>query len=260
MTTEELSSSMPPRPEGHALATQIGAARGQETARPDVRNTAAGLAGLTFLTIATRSRTGARWAYAGLGSALVGGAAIDMARSTRRSGPTSLRIVEGMQINAAPESVYGLWRDLERWPTFMRHIESIEREGPDRWRWKARLPGLGPIEWTAELTKDDPGRALEWRTLPGGQVDHRGSVTFEPLPAGRGTGVRVELGYEPPAGAVGRVLASLLQPATERIIRGDVKRLKSLLEAGEVPINPTDESKGRSDDSRAHDGNGGENR
>ena len=241
MTTEELSSTYEPRPEGHALATITGRNRGQTAARPEVRDTAAGLAGLTFLTLATRSRTGARWAYAGLGSALVGGAAMDMVRTSRRTAPSSLRIVEGMQVNASPETVYGLWRDLERWPSFMRHIEAIDRAGPDRWKWKARLPGVGEIEWTAELTKDEPGRSLAWRTLSGGVVDHSGSVTFEPLPASRGTGVRVELDYAPPAGAVGRVLASLLQPATERLIRGDVRRLKSMLETGEVPINPTDE-------------------
>jgi uncharacterized membrane protein len=142
-----------------------------------------------------------------------------------------------MQINADAAEVYDLWRDFERWPLFMRHIDSIVREGPQRWRWKVHLPGLGALQWSAEMTEDDPGRRIGWRTLPGAVISHAGSVNFERLPGGRGTGIHVQMSYEPPAGAPGRVLASLLQPAPERLIRSDIRRLKSLLEAGEVAVN-----------------------
>ena len=228
----------PTRPEGSPLDNKPAASRASKhEPRTDLKRIGAGLAGLGLLTLAPRQRSAARWACVGLGGALVGGAVIGWPRSNGKSDPQMLRIAEGLQLTTTAEEAYRLWRDFERWPSFMRHLGKVLPAGPDRWTWAATLPGLPPIEWTSELVRDEPARALAWRTLPGSGVDHSGTVTFRSLASGRGTGVRVELTYELPGGAAGRALAALLQPATERLIRADIRRLKSVLEAGEVPVN-----------------------
>jgi uncharacterized membrane protein len=239
----EASPPPPPAPsfrtEGRPLARPPVKGPAPEDAwpRPDIKKIGAGIAGLTLLALAPRQRSVSRWAYVGVGSALVGGVVIGWARSNGQTARRVLRIAEGLQLSSTPEETYALWRDFERWPTFMTHLERVEPAGAGRWSWRASLAGLPPLEWTSELVQDEPGRALAWRTLPGASVDHAGRVSFRALSSGRGTGVRLELTYEPPAGALGRGLAALLQPATERLIRADVRRLKSVLEAGEVPVN-----------------------
>jgi uncharacterized membrane protein len=46
--------------------------------------------------------------------------------------------------------------------------------------------------------------------------------------------VRVELKYEPPAGAIGAAFAKLFGEEPNQQIKGDLRRLKQVLETGEV--------------------------
>jgi uncharacterized membrane protein len=89
----------------------------------------AGIAGLTLLALAARQRSGGRWACVGLGSALVGGAVLGWARANGHTEPRAARLVEGLQLTSSLEETYALWRDFERWPSFMRHLESVEPAG-----------------------------------------------------------------------------------------------------------------------------------
>ena len=55
------------------------------------------------------------------------------------------------------------------------------------------------------------------------------------LPAGRGTVVRVELQYNPPAGVLGALVAQLWGEEPGQQIEEDLHRFKQLMEAGEIP-------------------------
>jgi uncharacterized membrane protein len=59
-------------------------------------------------------------------------------------------------------------------------------------------------------------------------------VTFQKAPGERGTRVSLVMEYDPPAGAVGRAVAKLFlrEPAVQA--RHDLKRLKMLMETGEI--------------------------
>jgi hypothetical protein len=59
-------------------------------------------------------------------------------------------------------------------------------------------------------------------------------VRFEPRPAGRGTIVRVELEYRPPGGVAAAAAASLFHEAPHQQLHDDLRRLKQVLEVGEV--------------------------
>jgi uncharacterized membrane protein len=178
---------------------------------------------------------------AALGSALVARGVTGHCPVYERMGRTpasamrrALRVVESLQVGVSPGEAYAAWRDLERLPRFLRHIESVTAEGPVS-HWKARFPGLPPLEWDAELIEDVPGEKISWRSVSAEDtVDNAGSVTFFDL-GPRGTGLRVEIGYFPPAGPAGRLLGRLLHPVTQQFVREDVRRFKSLMEAGEIP-------------------------
>ena len=145
-----------------------------------------------------------------------------------------VRVVEQMVVGVSPQKAYEAWRDLERLPRFMRHVKSVTATNGSS-HWVAQFSGLPEIEWDAVLVQDEPGKVISWRSKDDAQpLENAGSVTFFDL-ADRGTGLRVEIGYYPPAGALGRTVARLFGPVTEQQVREDVRRFKSLMEAGEIP-------------------------
>jgi uncharacterized membrane protein len=89
------------------------------------------------------------------------------------------------------------------------------------------------VEWDAEITAEQPGSRIAWSTLPGSQIMHTGTVSFEPA-TGRGTVVRVQLAYRPPAGHVGVQIAKLFGEEPKLQIHDDLRRLKQLIETGEI--------------------------
>ncbi len=120
----------------------------------------------------------------------------------------------------------------------MRHLESVQETGGRRSHWVARSPvGGAPVEWDAEIVEERDGQLLSWRSVEGSQVPNSGSVLFEDDPAGRGTRVRVHMGLVPPGGAAGRLAGKALEPLTARQVHEDLRRFKSLVEAGEIPTN-----------------------
>jgi uncharacterized membrane protein len=145
-----------------------------------------------------------------------------------------VRVVEQMVVGVSPAAAYQAWRDLERLPRFMRHVKSVSSsDGASHW--VAEFSGLPAVEWDAVLVQDEPGRVLSWRSKDDAQpLETAGSVTFFDL-GDRGTGLRVEIGYYPPAGVLGRAVARLFSPVTDQQVREDVRRFKSLMEAGEIP-------------------------
>lgn len=145
-----------------------------------------------------------------------------------------VRVRRSVTIRQSPEQVYGFWHDFRNLPRFMEHLESVEILDERRSRWRARAPVGTDVEWEAEIVEDRPNEMISWRSLPGSEVDNTGSVRFESAPGGRGTEVRVELRYDPPGGRLGATLAKLFGKAPEQQVARDLRRLKQVLETGEV--------------------------
>jgi uncharacterized membrane protein len=133
------------------------------------------------------------------------------------------------------QEVYAFWRRLENLPRFMRHIESVTETGDGRSHWVAKSPVGAKVEWDAVIVEDREGQILSWQSLPGSQVDNAGSVVFSDATGGRGTVVRVHLDLDPPGGGLGRALGRMLSPITKQQVQEDLRRFKSLMEAGEIP-------------------------
>ena len=112
----------------------------------------------------------------------------------------AMDVQQAITVNRPPEEAYRFWHDFPNLPRFMEHLESVEVTGDGRSRWTARGPAGTKAEWEAEVTEDRPGEVIAWRSVEGSAVDTSGAVRFTPAPGGRGTEVRVELRYSPPAG------------------------------------------------------------
>ena len=137
-------------------------------------------------------------------------------------------------IQASPDQVYAQWRDFERLPTFMYHLKSVEVTDERRSHWVAKGPAGTTVEWDAEIVEDVPGRRIAWRSTEDASVENSGSVQFQPAPAGQGTEVRVALEYEPPGGALGKVVAKLFGEEPNQQLADDLRRFKQLIETGEI--------------------------
>jgi len=144
------------------------------------------------------------------------------------------RVEETLTINDTAENLYNFWHQFEKLPSFMAHLKSVTRTGENRWRWVARGPAGTSVEWEAEIIAHRPNDFISWRSLQGSDVDHAGTVRFEPAPGGRGTVVRVEMEYAPPGGALGVAVAKIFGEAPDKQVAVDLRRFKQLMETGEV--------------------------
>ena len=138
-------------------------------------------------------------------------------------------------INKPRDEIYAFWRDFSNLSKVMENIESITVLDDKRSRWRVKGP-TGVYEWISLVTQDEPGRVIAWESEPGADVKNSGRVEFtDARPAERGTWVTAIIGYEPPGGIIGRTIAKLTQREPEIQQRRDLRRLKQLLETGEIP-------------------------
>src|SRR6478752_10477521 len=138
-------------------------------------------------------------------------------------------------LNCTPEEAYQFWSKFENLPLFMRHLESVTPLGETRSRWIAIGPLGKRVIWDAEIAFDRKDDVIAWRSLPDSELYVDGIVKFRNAPANRGTIITVVVVYQPPAGAIGAALARILGKDPSFMMRQDLRRLKALIEAGEIP-------------------------
>jgi uncharacterized membrane protein len=202
---------------------------------------------LAFLRAAGRSRRAKRqrlWMAAGV---VAGVTALDTLASLRArslsdgngvgegavpSAPVA--VLETISVNRPISEVFAFWRDFENLPRFMRNLESIEVIDSQRSRWRAKGPAGQTVEWDAEIIDERPDELISWRSCAGADVANAGTVRFLPAPGNRGTELHVQLEYQPPAGRLGAMVAWLWGKEPGQTVKADLRRLKQVLEIGEV--------------------------
>jgi uncharacterized membrane protein len=155
---------------------------------------------------------------------------------TRRAlgGDAGVVVRDSVRVEQPIADVFRFWRRFENLPQFMEGLESVTEGADGRSHWVAR--GLGGLraEWDAEIVNEVENKVIGWRTLPDSDVAIAGSVNFDAVRGGRGTQVTVSLQYVAPGGRASDLLARLLGRAPAQTIREDLRRLKQVLEAGEL--------------------------
>jgi uncharacterized membrane protein len=149
------------------------------------------------------------------------------------AGRRGIRVREAITIDRPRDEVYRFWRNLENLPRFMQHLERVRVLDGRRSRWTARTPPGASFEWTTELIDDQPNELIVWRSVDGATIPNTGSVQFTPTPHG-GTAVLVELRYQPPGGRLAAMVAKLFGDEPGIQVGSDLRRLKQVLELGEV--------------------------
>jgi len=201
-------------------------------------------ADLALLNAAVADRKGERERRVRAATAFVAAlTAVDLYAALRRERdqhgpgrPGPLRLQATVTVNKSPEEAFSFWRDLTNLPRFMMHLESVTPvDGSDtRSHWVAKAPFGSSVSWDAEITSEDPGQRLAWRSMPGSRIDNSGTVHFAPAPGDRGTEVKVVLHYDVPGGRLGRTVAKLFGEEPVQQVRDDLRRFKQVMETGDV--------------------------
>lgn len=161
-------------------------------------------------------------------------AAVRTIQTTADAVARGVHLETSVAIDKSPEELYGFWREFKNLPLFMKNLESVTELDDRHSHWVARGIGAARVEWDAEIYNEIENELIAWRSLESADVVNAGSVRFQKAPAGRGTYVRVTVNYNPPAGQLGATIAQLLGAEPMQLIKEDLRRLKQMMEAGEI--------------------------
>ena len=203
---------------------------------PPAARVLSGLAGgmLAYYAAQRRDRLSVVLGAAGVSLLSQAAANRPLRQLARRTSDSAVTIEKTIHIAAPPDVVFGLWCNYENFPRFMSHVREVRDLGGGRSHWVVDGPVGTTVEWDADITEWLPDRLMAWRSLPGAAVENEGAVRLTPGAEG-GTRVDVHLRYTPPAGAVGRTLASVFRVDPKRQMDDDLMRMKTFIETGVPP-------------------------
>jgi uncharacterized membrane protein len=144
-----------------------------------------------------------------------------------------IHVKKSITINKSTSELYNFWRNFENLPQFMNHLESVKKIDNKRSHWVAKAPLGTTVEWDAEITSERENERIGWQSVENSEVPNSGVVEFLPTST-RGTEVKVTLTYEPPAGYLGSLVAKLFGEEPNQQVAEDLRRFKSLMEAGTI--------------------------
>lgn len=132
--------------------------------------------------------------------------------------------------------LFAFWRDFSNLANFMANLEKVEpvTGNADRSVWHIRGPLGTTYKVETRIAREVDGELIAWRSTEESEIDTEGRVTFEDAPGDRGTRVGLIIAYKPKGGKVGQTIATLAGRSPEMQARHDLKRLKMLMETGEI--------------------------
>ena len=151
-------------------------------------------------------------------------------RALKSQGGKPPELKASTTIERSAQEVYRFLRDVTNFPRFVSFLTDVTTLDERRSRWIAKFPEGREVEWNARLAEDVPDRLLIF-TIDSRLLDTM-MLRLEPAPGGRGTEVHVSLSarYSQFPGAV----ANWLRKIPERLLASELRRLKQVIELGEV--------------------------
>ena len=132
-------------------------------------------------------------------------------------------IEESVDVQVPARTAYDEWAGFEPFPDFMDEVVEVRRISEVRLHWVAVIDGERR-EWDAEITEDEPGRRIAWRSTSGTRDD--GRVDFTPTDDGTRVDVRMDREDE----GAGAGASAGTESADESITESARERVKRLLE------------------------------
>jgi uncharacterized membrane protein len=174
------------------------------------------------------------WRRGWMGTALAGGGGYLLycgVSDFRRPYQGSVRVA--FTINKDAQEIYRFISDPENWNRFLHAIELRNVGGGELQLHIGRPAGID-FKSHIEVTDQKPGEYIAWASSEQ-MLEHRGVINLKKAAGDRGTEISVALEYKAPAGPIARSLAQLIGWHPEQVVRESLRRLKQLMEAGEIP-------------------------
>ncbi|RZF64950.1 SRPBCC family protein [Sphingomonas populi] len=142
-------------------------------------------------------------------------------------------VARAVTINRPVAELYAYWRDFRNLATFMDNVVEVSPIDDRRSHWIVKAPGGRTVEWTAVITEERENQLIAWASEDGADVPNSGRIDFRDAGA-RGTIVTATVLYDPPGGAIGKLIAKMFQREPAIQARRDLRRFKQLMETGEI--------------------------
>jgi len=139
------------------------------------------------------------------------------------------RVERSIRVKASVEQAYQFWRNFENFPRFMENVEEVRLLDTSgrRSHWKLRGPVGTSVEYDADLTQDEPNRAIGWNSSDG-EMSTTGNVTFTEQEDNTLVHVIMQWSHTP-GGAIGETASRVLQNP-EKMLEEDLQRFKDIAE------------------------------
>jgi uncharacterized membrane protein len=134
-------------------------------------------------------------------------------------------------IQANPDDLYAMWRDVEAAPVWQEQIAQVVRTSERISHWVMESDGK-TIEWDSEVLADEPGKRIAWRST-GGESDNAGEVIFEDAPGTRGTIVTVLQEFR--MGKLASAWETFVGRNPKQAVIENLRHFKALAETSEIP-------------------------
>jgi uncharacterized membrane protein len=139
---------------------------------------------------------------------------------------------QSITIARPARELYDIWRDLGSLPDILSHVKLVREDTPTQSHWIVEGPLGTDIAWDSVITQDIPGKRISWRSVEDADVDNEGSVEFLETAGAIFTEMRVRMSYRPPAGALGKAVATLFGKNPNDQVEDDLRKFKESVEAG----------------------------
>jgi uncharacterized membrane protein len=149
--------------------------------------------------------------------------------------PEVITLQKSITINAPVDEIYQLFANPENFPHIFEHVKDVRHLTGHLYHWSVSGPGGVSVSWEATITHKVPNQLIAWRSMPGAAVSNAGFVRFQQNADG-GTTLHIQFTYNPPAGVIGHVIASLFGADPKHALDDDMVRLKSLFEYGKTRV------------------------
>jgi uncharacterized membrane protein len=150
------------------------------------------------------------------------------------AGRRAVDVQKAITVQAPIERVFAFFTQWENFPQWMSHVREVRGAMEGRTHWVVDGPAGTTVAWDAITTDLIPNERIAWKTVEGAPIEHSGVIRFTPTADGATT-IDIKMSYNPPAGAVGHAVATILGRDPKHQMDDDLARLKTTIETGVPP-------------------------
>jgi uncharacterized membrane protein len=153
------------------------------------------------------------------------------------AGRRAVTVQKAITVQAPIDRIFAFFTQWENWPRWMSHVREVRTTGVTgdvRTHWVVDGPAGTTVRWDALTTDFVPNERIAWKSVEGAAIEHAGVIRFTPTADGATT-IDIKMSYNPPAGAVGHAVATILGRDPKHQMDDDLARLKTTIETGIPP-------------------------